>query len=85
MLVGIGVNNKWLDSKYTLKVEQRGFIDGFQMEWERRESGMTLRYLTSATGRMEPTLTGMRNAALGAVGERLSQERPAAQSQTCCD
>lgn len=40
MLVAMGVNNKWLDSKYTLKVEQRGFIDGFQMEWERRESGM---------------------------------------------
>lgn len=40
-----GSDKKWLDSGYTLKVEQRGFIDGFHMGWERKESRMTLRFL----------------------------------------
>ena len=39
ILVPMGVNEKQLDSGDTLKVEQRGFIDGLQMEWERREYG----------------------------------------------
>lgn len=30
---------KWLDSAYTLKVEQREFIDGYHVGWERKNQG----------------------------------------------
>lgn len=46
------MGNKWLDSRYFLKVESIGFLDRLNMRCKREEWRMTIRIFTRAVERM---------------------------------